>query len=154
MNVQNLPVTLLDAIELATKDAGIRNLSFAQTHEFNAFMDSFNWKDWPRNVVTPPTVNGTFDGIRAVETLVLRGFVLMRLQEDTSDYRSVKIEPDYISPMRDLARKFIRRMLDSAIVDTEREQATYSIVPEYAFLNQHLFGVSYQAQIPIIKNVC
>lgn len=154
MNVQNLPVTILDAIQLATTDAGIRNLSFAQLHEFNSFMDSFNWKDWPRNVVIPPTVNGTFDGIRAEETLVLRGWVLRRIEQDTSDYRSVKLEPDYISPMRDLARKFIRRMLDSGIVDPGRDTATYTIVPEYAFLNQHLFGVSYQAQIPIMKNVC
>ena len=36
----------------------------------------------------------------------------------------------------------------------QRDPATYTITPEYMFLNQHLFGVSYQAQIPIMKNVC
>ena len=147
-------MSILEAIELANTDAGIRGLSFANLQEFNAFMDSFNFEDWPRNIVVPPVVNGTFNGIKAAETLVLRGWVLKRIPEDTNDWRSVKLEPDYISPMRDFARKFIRRMLDSGIVDVERDPVTYSITPEYMFLSSHLFGVSYQAQIPIMKNVC
>ena len=147
-------MTILEAIQLSTTDAGIRELSFANLQEFNSFMDSFNFEDWPRNIVVPPVVNGTFNGIKAAETLVLRGWVLRRISEDTNDWRSVLLEPDYISPMRDFARKFIRRMLDSEIVDPSRDPATYTITPEYMFLNQHLFGVSYQAQIPIIKNVC
>lgn len=148
--------TILQAIQQATEDAGIRALSFASLQEFNAFMDSFRFEDWPRNVVAPPSINGAFrgtNGIRASETLILEGFILRRISEDTNDWRSVKIEPDYIEPMRVLARKFIRRMLDSEIVDPEGE-ASYSIVPEYMFLNQHLFGVGYRAQIPIMKNVC
>ena len=147
-------MTILEAIQLSTTDAGIRELSFANLQEFNSFMDSFNFEDWPRNIVVPPVVNGTFNGIKAAETLVLRGWVLRRISEDTNDWRSVLLEPDYISPMRDFARKFIRRMLDSEIVDPSRDPATYTITPEYMFLNQHLFGVSYQAQIPIMKNVC
>ena len=147
-------MTILEAIQLSTTDAGIRELSFANLQEFNSFMDSFNFEDWPRNIVVPPVVNGTFNGIKAAETLVLRGWVLRRISEDTNDWRSVLLEPDYISPMRDFARKFIRRMLDSEIVDPSRDPATYTITPEYMFLNQHLFGVSYQAQIPITKNVC
>ena len=117
-------------------------------------MDSFTFSDWPRNIVVPPVINGVFRGIKGAETLVLRGWVLRRIPQDTNDWRSVKLEPDYIDPMRVLARKFIRRMLDSEIVDTDREEASYTITPEYMFLNQHLFGVSYQAQIPIMKNAC
>jgi len=147
-------VTILESIQSATTDAGIRGLSFANLQEFNAFMDSFQFEDWPRNIVVPPVVNGVFDGIRGGETLILRGWVLRRISEDTNDWRSVKLEPDYIEPMRVLARKFIRRMLDSEIVDAEREDVSYSITPEYMFLPAHLFGVSYQAQIPIFKNVC
>jgi hypothetical protein len=147
-------VTILQSIQQANTEAGIRALSFANLQEFNAFMDSFNFEDWPRNVVVPPVVNGTFNGIKAAETLVLRGWVLRRIPEDTNDWRSVQLEPDYISPMRDFARKFVRKMLDSDIVDPSRDPASYTITPEYMFLNQHLFGVSYQAQIPIMKNVC
>lgn len=148
-------ITILEAITLANTDAGIPNLSFANLQEFNAFhVDSFNYEDWPRNVVVPFDINGNFDGIRAVETLVLRGWVLRRIPEDTNDWRSVQVEPLYIEPMRVLARKFIRRVLDSEIIDAEREQATYTLRAEYMFLSSHLFGVSYQAQIPIMKNVC
>jgi len=147
-------MSILEAIQLANTEAGIRGLHYANLQEFNAFMDSFNFEDWPGNIVVPPVVNGTFNGIKAAETLVLRGWVLKRIPEDTNDWRSVKLEPDHISPMRDLARKFVRRMLDSGIVDVERDPVTYSITPEYMFLSSHLFGVSYQAQIPIMQNVC
>lgn len=149
-------MTILEAIQQSTADVkDIKGLSFANLQEFNAFMDSFNFEDWPRNVVVPPVVNGTFNGIRSRETLILRGWVLRRIPEDTNDWRSVKLEPDYIEPMRILARKFIRRMLDqNDLIDPERDEATYTITPEYMFLTKHLFGVSYQAQIPIMKNVC
>lgn len=148
-------MTILEAIQQSTADVkDIKGLSFANLQEFNAFMDSFNFEDWPRNIVVPPVVNGTFSGIKAAETLVLRGWILRRINEDTNDWRSVKLEPDYIEPMRVLARKFIRRMLDTEIIDPSREQATYTITPEYMFLTKHLFGVSYSAQIPIMKNVC
>lgn len=146
--------TILQAIQLSTTDAGIKNLSFANLQEFNAFHDSFQFEDWPRNVVVPPGITGTFNGIKGAEVLILRGWVLRRINEDTNDWRSVQIEELYTSPMRELARKFIRRMLDSEIVDTERDAATYRIDPEYMFLHSHLFGVSYQASIPIMKNVC
>ena len=149
-------MTILQAIQQSTDDVkDIKGLSFANLQEFNAFMDSFTFEDWPRNIIVPPVINGTFDGIRGRETLILRGWVLRRINEDTNDWRSVKLEPDYIEPMRILARKFIRRMLDqNDLIDPERDESTYTITPEYMFLNQHLFGVSYQAQIPIMKNVC
>lgn len=148
-------MTILEAIQQATTEIkDIKGLSFANLQEFNAFMDSFTFNDWPRNIVVPPDIDGTFDGIRAGETLILRGWILRRINEDTNDWRSVKLEPDYIEPMRVLARKFIRRMLDSGIIDPQREEARYSIKAEYMFLSKHLFGVSYQASIPIMKNVC
>lgn len=148
-------MTILDAIKLANSEAGIANLSFADIQEFNSIQtDAFTYEDWPRNVIVPYSIRGVFTGIRAAETILLIGYVLRRIPEDTNDVRSIDSEPLYISPMRELARKFIRRLLDTEIIDTEREDVTYTIDPEIRFLNSHLFGVRYTAQIPVMKNVC
>lgn len=148
-------MTILEAIKQANSEAEIPNFSFANIQSFNSFQDSFNYEDWPRNVVAPFTIQGTFDGgPHTSETLIIEGFILRRINQDTNDWRHEKIEPDFIEPLRIMGRKFIRKLLDSNIVDPQRNAASYTIQAEYMFLPSHLFGVSYKAQIPIMRNVC
>jgi hypothetical protein len=149
-------MTILEAIKQANTAAEIPNFSFANLQSFNSFhVDSFNYEDWPRNVVAPFTIQGTFDGgPHTSETLIIEGFIVRRINQDTNDWRHESVEPDFIEPMRVMARKFIRKLLDSDIVDPQRNAAGYTIQAEYMLLNSHLFGVGYRAQIPIMKNVC
>lgn len=147
-------MTFLDAIEEANNKAGIYNLSFANIKEFNAFLDSFQFEDFPRNVVVPFDNNGRHIGAIRKGTIPLQGWVLTRITDEPLDLRSVKAEREYVRPMRALAIKFINRLLDSDVIDPEESDGvTDSIRPEYAFLSAHLFGVSYQCNIPIVETI-
>jgi len=148
--------TILEAVTEANTAAGIRTMSFANLQEFQSFMDSFTFQEWPVNVLVPFTVNGTTNmntGIRKA-VVPLQGWVLTRVTEDPNDYRSKAFEEKYLNPMRTLAKKFIKQMTNSDIVDRDVDSISDSIVPEYMFLNAHTFGVSYTLNLPIRDNVC
>jgi hypothetical protein len=146
--------TILDAIKEANDEAEIPTLAFANIREFNAFMDSFNYSDYPVNIVVPFTSNGTHIGGRRKAVIPLQGWVLRRIPEDPLDLRSVKAEMEYIQPMRAKAIRFISKLLDTDVIDPEIESVTDSIRSEYAFLAAHLFGVSYTVNIPVVEITC
>lgn len=150
-------MTLLEAIQEANTAAGIDagSLAFAQLQEFNSFMDSFEFDDYPVNVVVPIEINGVItEPYRIKDVAVIQGWMLTRIAQDTNDYRSVQIEPTYINPMRILAKKFMVALLNTDIIDPEVSNVSYSIMPEYQFLNAHLFGVSYRINLPVHSRVC
>ena len=148
--------TILEAVTAANTTAGIRTMSFANLQEFQSFMDSFTFSEYPVNVLVPFTVNGTTsmsNGIRHA-VVVLQGWVLTRVTEDPNDYRSKAMEEKYLNPMRTLAKKFIKSMTNSDIVDRNVDTISDTIAPEYKFLNAQTFGVSYTLNLPILDNVC
>ena len=149
-------MTILEAVEQANTEAGIRTLSFANLQEFQSFMDSFTFQEWPVNILVPFTVNGTTNmatGIRNA-SVSLQGWILTRVTEDPNDYRTRKMEATYLNPMRTLAKKFIKEMINSDIVDRNVSTISDTITPEYKFLNAQTFGVSYTLNLPIRDNVC
>lgn len=148
--------TILEAITTANNEAGIRTLSFANLQEFQAFMDSFQFVEYPINVVVPFTVNGTTNMTTGIRKAVvpLQGWILTRVSEEPEDLRTKAAEEKYLHPMRVLAKKFIRRFLESDIIDAETNSVTDSIRPEYMFLNAKTFGVSYTLNVSIRDNVC
>lgn len=149
-------MTLIETAEAANKAAGIRTMAFANIREAQDFMASFTFQEYPVNILLPFTVNGTNNltsGIRKA-VLPLQGWVLTRFTEDPNDMRTRKSEDKYLSPMRTLAKKFIKRFLESDIIDPETTSVTDTIRPEYLFLNQQTIGVAYTANIPIRDNVC
>lgn len=148
-------MTLLQALEEANNTVkGIKGLSFANLQEFASFQDSFNFQDWPRNIVVPIVLDGTLKNNRSNEFINLQGWMVTRINQDTNDYRSVKIEPDYIAPMRAAARKFIIALADSDITNPEVEDISYRIGSEYQWLHTHLFGVFYTMRWPVRSNIC
>jgi hypothetical protein len=149
-----MSVTILQAAQEANTAAGIRNFAFANLTEFNSFKDGFNELEYPINVMVPFTVNSQFLSRGIKNSVIIRGWVLTRLREDTNDFRSLKIEPDYINPMRVLAMTFVRRLLDSDVIDSEVENVNATFVPEYQFLDSHLFGVSYSLTLPTKAHIC
>lgn len=149
-------MTILEAATQANTEAGIRTLSFANLQEFQAFMDSFNFVEYPINVLVPFTVNGTTNmntGIRKA-VVPIQGWVLTRVSEEPEDYRSKAFEEKYLNPMRTLAKKFLKNFYNTEIIDPETTSITDSIRPEYLFLNVKTFGVSYTANVPVKDNVC
>jgi hypothetical protein len=148
---------VLEAIQAANTTAiGADSLSFANLREFQSFQDSFEFDDYPRNIVLPFDSNGTTNsnGIRKA-VIPLQGWILTRVSEDTNDWRSLEMETTYLEPMRDLAIAFLKELYRSEIIDHMRSaEITDVIRPEYMFLNAHLFGVNYTVQLPIIQNVC
>lgn len=147
-------MTAFEAIQEANTAAGITTLAFANIREFNEFMDSFNYADYPVNVVVPFTSNGVHTGGRRKATIALQGWVLKRVSEEPLDLRSQAAETAYIEPMRALAAKFIGKLLQTEIIDPEVENVQDSIRPEYAFLAAQLFGVSYTVNLPVVANQC
>jgi hypothetical protein len=149
-------VTILEALQTANDEAGIRTLSFANLQEFQAFQDSFRFEEWPVNVVVPITINGTIDQNIGTDKDIypIQGWILTRIKSEPELYRSKKMEIEYIAPLRILAKKFIKNLAASEIVDPEVTTVPYSIRAEYMFLNNLAFGVAYTASIPLSQNVC
>lgn len=147
-------MTFLEAVEEATKSAGIVTLAFANIKEFNAFKEGFRFEDYPVNVVVPFDNNGTHVNGRRKAAIPLQGWVLTRISSEPIDYRSAKVESQYIAPMRRLAIRFLSSLLDSDVIDPELSSAvTDSIRPAYNFLDNHLFGVSYTCNVPIVETI-
>ena len=147
-------MTILEAIQEADAAAKTKGLSFANLQEFNSFSDSFTFLEYPRNVVVPFTFNGQVTDNITQDTIALQGWMLTRIKEDTNDWRSVKLEVDYIAPMRALARRFIIHLLNSDITNPQVANVPYTIRPEYMFISHHLFGVSYTMNWPVVGKVC
>lgn len=147
-------MTILEAVDEANEAAAITTLAFANIREFSEFVDSFNFSDYPVNIVVPFTSNGTHTGGLRKAVVPLQGWVLTRVTEEPLDLRSLAAETAYIQPMRTLAAKFISKLLQTDVIDPEVENVTDSIRPEYAFLAAHLFGVSYTVNLPIVENQC
>lgn len=144
---------ILDAITEANTAAGIKTLSFADLREFNSFVNSFTFLEYPVNVVVPFDVRTRFTMPQVQDTITLQGWVLMRIKQGTNDWRSPQLENDYIDPCRTLAKKFIRSILNNEFVDQSKDaEATFK--REYMFLSAHLFGVSYQATVYGISGLC
>lgn len=148
--------TILEAFKYANAEAGIKEFRLARIDEFQAFMDSFKSEQYPINVVIPFTVNGSTNRNTGMRTGVIpiQGWVMTRIKEDPVNLRSEKGEELYVSPMRQLAAKFIKNLLSTEIVDHQPTAIGDSIKPEYMFLNAHTLGVSYTMNLPIIANVC
>ncbi len=119
-------------------------------------MDSFRFEEYPVNIVVPFTFNGTTNLLTGIKksSIPLQGWVLDRVNFDPNDYRTAVVEETTLSPMRLLAKKFIRELLKTEIIDPEVNSITDSITPEYMFLNMLSFGVSYQVTVPIQDQVC
>lgn len=147
-------MTILETIQEATTAAGFKGLSFANLQEFNSFMDSFTFNEYPRNIVVPFGLRGIVKNNRKKKTIRIQGWAMLRIREDTNDWRSVKLEPDYIQPMRAMAEKFILNLITSELTDSEIEDVRYNIDPEYMFLPAHLFGVSYWVEWPVTAKIC
>lgn len=148
-------MTLLEALTEANNGIpGVKGLSFANIQEFASFQDSFNFQDYPRNVIVPIVLDGTIAGNRTKEVINLQGWMITRINQDTNDYRSVKIEPDVIAPMRAAARKFIIAVANSDLTDPEVENISYRIGSEYQWLHSHLFGVFYTMRWPVYGKLC
>jgi hypothetical protein len=146
-------MTILETIEEANESADIRTFRFANLQEFNAFMDSFSFDEYPINILVPFTDNGTWVGGRRKGVIPLQGWVLTKITEESVNIRSKSVEEHYIAPMRALAKKFIFSVINSDLTDSEVEPITDSIKPEYAFLNQRAFGVSYTMNWPFSESV-
>lgn len=148
-------MTVLEQLQQSTTDAGFIGLSFANLQEFNAFMDSFTFDEYPRNIIVPYNLTGriTSQG-RKRKTLTIQGWGLTRISQDTNDWRSVALEPVYMIPMRDMVERFIVSLANADFVDPETEDIQYTIRPEYMFLPAHLFGVSYTVSLPVTGKIC
>jgi hypothetical protein len=102
----------------------------------------------------PYTISGVLKNNRKKKVIPLRGWALTRIAEDTNDWRSINLETDYIQPMRAMAEKFLVSIANSDLTDSEVEDISYSITPEYMFLPAHLFGVSYTINWPVSGKIC
>lgn len=149
-------MTLLEAVEEANLKAGIRTFRYARIDEWNSFQDSFKFIDYPAHVIVPIRTNGSWvaPGMRRKGVAIIEGWVVQRIPEDTTDFRTQKAEDLYLEPMKQLAMKFIRHMIDSDIVDPEVNNISDSIRPEYMWLSTGLFGAAYTLQLPIVETVC
>lgn len=148
-------ITFLQALTEANDEIKeIRTLSFANIKEFNSFVESFSFDDYPVNVIVPFTNNGSWVGGLRKGMIPLQGWMLTKIDADTEDFRSVQIEHAYLEPMRSLAMRFLSALLETDVIDPEVNSVSDSIKPEYAFLAQRLFGVSYTMNVPVYEHVC
>lgn len=132
----------------------IQSFSFANLSEFKTFMDSFNSNDYPVHVCVPFESNGRYvSGLRK-SVIPLQGWFLMKVKNDRFDFRSAKVEENFIKPMRDKAVIFLSNVVNSDLTDTEDDTINDTISPTYAFTAARLMGVSYKLSWPIVESIC
>lgn len=147
-------MTILEAIEQANETVGIRSFRFANLSEFNKFLESFEFEDYPCHVVVPFETRQEWYNNRIYNVAVIQGWVLKRIDEDTTNFKAAEIEALHIAPMRAKAKNLIREMVESDVTNPEVERVTSSIKPEYGQLTASLFGVSYTLNWPIAEGIC
>jgi hypothetical protein len=147
-------MTVLEAIKNANKCAGIRTFVFADLRTTQSFFDSFKSEDSPFHCMVPFENRGTWKTGRRASIAPIQGWVIQRIGEDTNNWRHEKVESDYLEPMRAKAKSFLISLISSDIADPEVDNITDIIRPEYMFLNQHLFGVSYSVNLPLTESAC
>lgn len=147
-------MSILEILQQASTDAGFRGMSFANLQEFNAFNDSFKFQEYPRNVIVPYNTNIQLLSNRKKKVIILQGWGITRIDQDTNDWRSLQLEEKYIVPMRERVEKFLNQIANSDISDPEVESLSATIRPEYMWLKDHLFGVSYTINWPVLGNIC
>jgi len=152
--------TLLSAVEFSHAQAGMKpdSFKFAKLDEFNSFIESFNFNDFPAHLTMPWSTKLVWLNGRIKTVANMQGWIFMRIPVDANEFRSRKVEELYLQPMRNIAKDFFRNLLDEYVIDQGTSQpdgapVNISIDPEYAFLSSQLFGVSYSATIPIIKSI-
>src|SRR5687768_4529233 len=127
-------MTFLEGLKQATHDAGFKGLSFANLQEFAAFMDSFQFEEYPRNIIVPFNRSNRITQARVKRIVTLQGWAMTRITEDTNDWRSVDLEPKYIQPLRVKLDKFVVSLLEHVNIDPEVDDIAYNDKPEYMFL--------------------
>jgi len=153
-------MTILEAIQQANTAVGIgiKQFQFADLTEFNAFNKSFETGLYPCHVMEPFTTSGVWLNGRVKLTVPLRGWILKPIPKDSTNFRKIELESLYLEPMRALAKSFIKNLLSSDeaddVIDPEVDDVPFTIRPEYAFLADHLFGVSYTIQLPVREGIC
>lgn len=147
-------MTILEEIEIANCAAGIKTFSFASLKEWNSFIDSFEFLDYPAHLIVPFNVPFSLSKGRRTATIPLQGWIMTRIEQDTTVYRTKEVESEYLEPMRKLAWKFLKELSNSDIINPETDEITGSVNPEYAFITAGLFGVSYTINLPITQNIC
>lgn len=149
--------SLIETIEQASKDAGFRSFVYADfetENEFQAVIDNFKFEEYPLLLIPPFTSNGTWTNARRKGILLIRGWSLIRIKEQTVNYRSRKLEVDTIEPMKKMSRKFIKNMIESNAYDPMVTTIQDTIRGSYQFSNKHLFGAAFTVNLPIIESVC
>lgn len=150
--------SLIETIEQASKDAGIRSFVFADfesENEAQAIIEKFKFEEYPILFIPPYQSTGTWEDTRRKGILQIRGWVVKRIKEDTNQYRSLKMEKEVIEPMKTLSRKFIKQMIISDLIDPLRANSiTDTVRGSYQFTNKHLFGAAFTVNLPIIETAC
>jgi hypothetical protein len=147
-------MTILEALEEAHAKTTVQELKYADLREFQTFIKSFDFESYPVNIVVPIEENFDFLNNRLKTVIPIQGWILTRIESDTYNFRSIDIEKDYLQEMRKQAKKFVWSLINSDIVDPEVEEISGTIQPVYQFTQQHLFGVSYTVNLPIVSGVC
>jgi len=134
-------------------DYALKSFQFARLDTFNEFKDSFKFVDYPAHLTLPWGTKLVWLNGRIKTTVELSGWIIQRIPQKATDFKEKKVEELYLQPMRVLAKSFFRNLLDCEIIDQEVTPINISIEPEYMWLDNNLFGVSYKATIPVLEQV-
>lgn len=100
--------------------------------------------------VTPTDKPGA-SGLLAT-SFEFNGWFLNKSANITVDYRSIDIESEIIYAMRVLAREFLFKLSQHAIIDPQTngiQERTYQ--PIYSSMDANLFGVWVKCTVPVIE---
>lgn len=150
-------MSLISTIQQAATDAGFVSFVYADfesENEFQAVIEKYDASAFPLLLIPPFQSNGTWNQGRRKGVLQLRGWAVKRITDKTVNYRSLALETSTIEPMKVLARKFIKKMIESDLYDPMVENVQDTIRGSYQFTNTHLFGAYFTVNLPIIESVC
>ncbi len=145
--------TMLGAVKEANEFAKIKNFKFISLEEWKKFLGSFVAEDYPCHFAEPWKSEMVWLKGRIKTRIPMNGWILRSIPEERTEWTHEAIESEYLEPMRKLAKHFFTNLLDATIIDQEQDAVNITVEPEYAFLSENLFGISYQARINIIEQV-
>lgn len=151
-------MTPVEALEQVCNSLVTRPTKFIYVHsnfEANELADKLLNSEYPVCFMLPVVITEAPSKTGMLKsTFPLQAFFLDKQPETTTDFNAVDVESRYIVPMRLLAREFMHKLNEHAIIDQEGQGIVDRIyTPEYALLDAHLFGVFVQAQVPIMEGV-
>lgn len=149
-------MTILSALEeIQTNMVGIPKQHFAGLEEANLPADFYETADYPLQIILPFEVLDEVSESGALQSYFQLHFFLLNkyTAQRTIEFKAREVENAVVAPMRLLARKFMHKLGEHSILDSNvKKPITQTrIIPAYSSLDADLHGVEVVSNVYVME---